>query len=74
MSVQRISGVGLSDVFRAKDGSLWKVVGIAERPTVTVELVGQADGLPVARRLRHHLVIGSGHFNEFEQLVPKGDA
>ncbi len=69
----RIAGVGLNDVFRSKDGRLWKVVGIAETPTVTIEHVATFDFLPIENRERHHLVIGSGHFKEFEQLVPKED-
>lgn len=37
-----VQGVRLSDLYEDADGSLWKVVGIATSPTVTVERVNGA--------------------------------
>lgn len=64
MSVERVAGVGLDDVFR-KDGKLYRVVGITDRPTVELEAV--AAILPA----RVNLVIGSPLFDEYQHLVPK---
>jgi hypothetical protein len=72
---ERIAGVGLSDVYRDKEGLLWTVVGIAENPTVHLTCVGPFD-----RDLRQatfgpqdkHLVIGSLLYQELEHLVVTG--
>jgi hypothetical protein len=66
MTVERIAGVGLTDVFR-RDGTLYEVVCIASDPTVTLRPVGAdpADGAEL------HLVIGSPLFHEWEHLTPK---
>jgi hypothetical protein len=58
--ITRIAGVDLEDVFR-KDDRVYKVVGITDKPTVTLEATDTGE--------RVHLVIGSPLFLEYTQLT-----
>lgn len=58
--VTRLAGVDLTDLFR-RDGSVFEVVGITDKPTVTLADVASGE--------RVHLVIGSPLFGEYEQLT-----
>ncbi len=64
-SIHRVRGVALHDVFR-KGERVYKVLGIATDPTVTLEDVGSGELI--------HVVIGSYQFGEFEHLTSKDTA
>lgn len=66
---QRIAGIRTDAVYRKPDdGSIWRVVSIFDRPTMTLEQVHPTEGFD--KPLRTSGAIGSPIFNDFEELVP----
>jgi hypothetical protein len=71
---ERICGISLGGIYRRKqDGAIFKVVTIAEHPTMTLERI-DADGSEIAGAERVGGVIGAPIFADFVELVDRADS